>query len=204
MAIKITICLPCSFRAVLHKPGDLSGMEHHLRQLGVPAVHRRVFISSGDTANVINVTKINDAGDIGGNMVYLGNHSYSGSALTDINGQRILLNAVMMPAKDLQVDVTASSNSPVCPGDTIKLYGNIYGGFNFSWSGPNGFTSTLQNPTIPNATSAKAGTYTLTMNVPAGGGGCAYTYNTTTVVVTKPSLTTQTSQSVICEVIRLL
>jgi Secretion system C-terminal sorting domain len=157
------------------------------------------FISSGDTANIINVTKIsNSTSSIGGNMIYLGGHNYYGSTLADINGMRIYLNAVMMPAKDLQVDVTATSNSPVCPGDTIKLYGNIYGGFDFSWTGPNSFSSTQQNPVITNATSAKAGTYTLTMTVPPGGGGCAYTYNSTAVVVNKPIISVQSTAMTIC------
>ncbi len=39
----------------------------------------------------------------------------------------------------------------------------------YSWSGPNGFTSTAQNPTLPGITAAGAGTYTVTI---AGGNGC--------------------------------
>jgi len=33
----------------------------------------------------------------------------------------------------------------------------------YSWTGPNGFSSGLQNPVIPNATLAMNGTYTLTV-----------------------------------------
>jgi PKD repeat protein len=58
---------------------------------------------------------------------------------------------------------TASSNSPVLKGATIELYGGPNGMVSYNWTGPNGFTSTLQNPTILNATTAMAGTYTLTV-----------------------------------------
>ena len=35
----------------------------------------------------------------------------------------------------------------------------------FGWTGPNSFTSTLQNPTIPGATTANSGTYYVTATV---------------------------------------
>lgn len=56
----------------------------------------------------------------------------------------------------------ANSNSPVCTANTIKLLTpTIVAGGTYKWTGPNGFTSSLQNPTIPNATAANQGTYTL-------------------------------------------
>ncbi len=55
---------------------------------------------------------------------------------------------------------TLSSNSPVCVGGTLNLLGG--GGNTYSYSGPNGFTSNLQNPSITNVTSAANGVYTLT------------------------------------------
>ena len=55
----------------------------------------------------------------------------------------------------------------------------------YAWSGPNGFTSTVQNPTIPNATSANAGVYTLVVsNV---GTGCSSSASQTIVV--NPNIT---------------
>ncbi|TET41253.1 MAG: hypothetical protein E3J60_05110, partial [Dehalococcoidia bacterium] len=65
-------------------------------------------------------------------------------------------------------EATASSNSPVLQGATIQLYGGPDGMDTYSWTGPNGFTSDLQNPTIPNATTAMEGTYTLTVTNEAG------------------------------------
>ncbi|MCS6904918.1 MAG: T9SS type A sorting domain-containing protein [Bacteroidia bacterium] len=64
-----------------------------------------------------------------------------------------------------------SSNSPVCQGATLQLTANTNAAqtplpgpaVTYSWSGPNGFSSTLQNPSIPNMTSAQAGTYTVTI-----------------------------------------
>jgi gliding motility-associated-like protein len=56
----------------------------------------------------------------------------------------------------------ANSNSPVCTGKTINLLTpTLITGGSYSWSGPNGFKSTLQNPSITNVTAANAGTYTL-------------------------------------------
>ncbi|HEX4888645.1 MAG TPA: T9SS type A sorting domain-containing protein [Luteibaculaceae bacterium] len=54
---------------------------------------------------------------------------------------------------------TPSSNSPVCVGNTLQLNANTVG-VSYFWSGPNGFSSTAQNPTIPNVTEAAEGTYT--------------------------------------------
>jgi gliding motility-associated-like protein len=60
----------------------------------------------------------------------------------------------------------ANANSPVCTGSDINLQTAVVPGATYNWTGPNNFTSAQQNPTINNATSANAGTYTLyiTMN----------------------------------------
>jgi len=57
---------------------------------------------------------------------------------------------------------TATNTGPYCEGETIELQGP--GGsptYVYDWTGPNGFTSSDQNPTIPNATLGMAGTYQL-------------------------------------------
>src|SRR6185295_5601427 len=43
-------------------------------------------------------------------------------------------------------NATACSNSPVAVGGTLYLTST--GGSSYSWTGPNGFVSTLQNPSI--------------------------------------------------------
>jgi PKD repeat protein len=77
-------------------------------------------------------------------------------------------------------EATTSSNSPVAEGQTIELYGGPDGMTSYSWSGPNGFLSPLQNPVIPNATMAMSGTYYLTL---ADSNGC-HGYDSTYVEVT--------------------
>ena len=70
-----------------------------------------------------------------------------------------------------------SSNSPVCVGQSINL--NAQGGANYLWTGPDNFTSTLQNPVIPLATSRKAGTYSCAIS---GTVGCDATQTVDIVV----------------------
>lgn len=54
-----------------------------------------------------------------------------------------------------------SSNSPICIGNTLELKAS--GGTNYVWKGPNGFTSTDQNPIILNATTVNNGEYSCTI-----------------------------------------
>ena len=58
-----------------------------------------------------------------------------------------------------------SNDGPFCIGDAIHLSGNGQTGASYSWTGPNGFTSNQQNPTISNSTLAMSGTYTCTITV---------------------------------------
>lgn len=52
---------------------------------------------------------------------------------------------------------------PICEGSTIYLYTLPLPGATFSWTGPNGFTSTVDDPQIPNASSLHNGLYTVTI-----------------------------------------
>lgn len=55
-----------------------------------------------------------------------------------------------------------SYNEPVCDGQTLILDAGVTGGtpdYSYSWTGPNGFTSSRSNPEIPNATALNNGNY---------------------------------------------
>jgi gliding motility-associated-like protein len=58
--------------------------------------------------------------------------------------------------------VVSAAGSTVCIGSTIGLSANN-GGIVYSWGGPNGFSSSAQNPTIPNATPNMSGSYVVTV-----------------------------------------
>mgnify|MGYP002640005246 CR=1 FL=1 len=55
------------------------------------------------------------------------------------------------------------SNTPVCVGETLDLWAENFPGATYSWTGPNSFSSSQQNPSIPNVTMANGGTYELTI-----------------------------------------
>jgi PKD repeat protein len=54
----------------------------------------------------------------------------------------------------------ASNSGPYCVGETIQLTVTTQAGASYSWTGPNGYTSNVQNPSIPDCTYDMGGTYT--------------------------------------------
>jgi len=90
---------------------------------------------------------------------------------------------------------TAGSNSPVCAGQTLSLTSNTIASATYSWSGPNTFTSSLQNPTIASVTTAASGNYSVFVTV----GGCAGSAGTTSVTINPgPVAPTVGSNSPVC------
>ncbi|MGV4412945.1 DUF7948 domain-containing protein [Chryseobacterium sp. T1] len=80
-------------------------------------------------------------------------------------------NIYIAKFKDCTSSASISSNSPICIGSDIELKAS--GGTSYAWTGPNGFTSTLQNPIINNANTIQSGTYSCAIT---GTGGCDSTY----------------------------
>ncbi len=72
---------------------------------------------------------------------------------------------------------TAGNNGPLCLGSALNLSSG--GGSAYSWTGPNGFTSTVQNPFITNFTSGDAGAYTVTV----ADNGCSAPATTVVAVI---------------------
>ncbi len=85
---------------------------------------------------------------------------------------------------------TATNTGPYCVGATIQL--NASSGTSYSWTGPNSFTSTLQNPTIPLSTISNAGVYTVIVN----NSGCLATATTTVVINALPIVNAGNDQTV--------
>jgi PKD repeat protein len=89
--------------------------------------------------------------------------------------------------------VSAQNNGPLCPGDFLQLFANGSSSATYVWSGPNGFSSTQQNPNIPAITAAAAGTYTVSITL----NGC--TSSSTTTLVVNPGVSSAiTPVSALC------
>ncbi len=150
------------------------------------------------------------ASPLGGDGVYT--YSWTGpTGFTSTTKDPIITNILLTQAGDYNVVVTdgnscvsavstatvvvydapvadATSNSPVCENGTLLLSGSATegtGAYTYNWSGPDGFTSNQQNPSIALVTTDAAGVYTLTVN----DGNCSNVTTTTVVVNTTPTIT---------------
>jgi gliding motility-associated-like protein len=79
--------------------------------------------------------------------------------VTDVNG---CINTATVSVTITPLPVITASGATVCVNDAIQLTANN-SGVNYQWSGPNGYSSNVQSPTIPNATTNMAGVYTVTV-----------------------------------------
>ncbi|MBI5541741.1 MAG: PKD domain-containing protein [Bacteroidia bacterium] len=104
-------------------------------------------------------------------------------------------NTITMVVNPIPATPVATSSSPVCAGASINLTTPLVSGASYSWSGPNSYTSTSQNPVITNATTTMAGVYSVSVTQT----GCTSLPGSTTVTVTAaPAMPTASSNSPVC------
>lgn len=128
-------------------------------------------LNLGNASGVYDLTLLSDAG-----------------CSTPITGtQTIVVNPIPT--------ATAGTTTPlVCDGDDVLLTANTASG-TYNWSGPNGFMSTSEDPTITGASVNASGTYTLTITE----NGCTSPPSTVDVAVNPlPNVTTNADMT-ICE-----
>jgi hypothetical protein len=99
-------------------------------------------------------------------------------------------NVVFKPLPILNL----TSNSPVCVGDTIKLFSGGQDGVSYTWSGPDSFTSNTQNPIIFNAKLSQSGIYQVTAVLD----GC-FKNDSLNVIIKPLPIAEASSNSSICE-----
>lgn len=94
---------------------------------------------------------------------------------------------------------TLTSNAPICEGGTLNLNASTSlgtGPYGYSWTGPNGFNSSTQNPSLPSITLVNAGTYSVTITdaIP-----CSATTSTVVAINAVPVISSSTiSPTAIC------
>src|SRR5438094_3607733 len=117
------------------------------------------------------------------------------SVTATVNGCVSAAGLTTVAVSSIPSPPTASNNGPVCAGSTLQLNASTIAGATYSWTGPNGFISSLQNPAIANVTTAASGTYSVTVTV----NGCISTPSTTTATVNAiPSPATASNNGPIC------
>ena len=106
---------------------------------------------------------------------------------------RIAGTPVLVITNNLPIG-TASNSGAACVGANVQLAVN--GGVSFNWTGPNGFSSTLQNPTLNNVNANSQGTYTVTFQNSAG---CSGTAQTVVQILPEIIASTNITAAEICE-----
>lgn len=100
--------------------------------------------------------------------------SESGTCIKTSNTIVITSGSGTLPA-----DPVISSNSPLCGGigATLQLSGPTVAGVTYIWTGPNGFTSSAEDPQVTNVTASNAGNYFLQLS-----NGTCFSNTSTTLV----------------------
>ena len=93
-------------------------------------------------------------------------------------------DAVGVVGASLNSAATAAVASAACVGSSVQLLAS--GGTIFAWSGPGGFTSSLANPIIANASTANNGIYSCIIT---NASGCSGVAKTTVSLSAAPSVT---------------
>lgn len=87
---------------------------------------------------------------------------------------------ILLPQPGMPI---AANNGPIWTGMTLNLTASTVPGATYSWTGPNGFSSTNQNPSIVNVSTNVSGLFSVT----AAAGGCTSTSAATMVTVNPPA-----------------
>jgi gliding motility-associated-like protein len=141
------------------------------------------------TMSVANATGTLNLGSLAvGNYVYF--------VAEDAGDCVSTLTSINVEVRQLPAAPTAFNDSPVCEGESVFVQANTIVGGNYSWTGPNGFSTTLQNFSLNNVTTAQAGIYNVAVTL----NGCTSTSTPTNVTINaRPVLSPLVSNSPLCE-----
>ena len=104
------------------------------------------------------------------------------------------LDTVSVTVKPLPVISSLTTNAPICSGNNLNASVSATNGSTYSWTGPNTFSNGTNSWSIPSATTAASGTYSLTVTL----NGCSI--NSTVVNTVNPTPVVNTTSPVsVCE-----
>jgi gliding motility-associated-like protein len=129
-------------------------------------------------------------------------YATSGNTIDPCNnygyGETEEYNLYVAPAAPAGViTATAGGNSPLCSGSPINLTvtSSATVPVTYTWSGPGGYVSTQQNPTIPIGTATMSGVYSVTVST----GACPVTKTVNVQVTNYPTYTVSPQTVTVCQ-----
>jgi gliding motility-associated-like protein len=110
------------------------------------------------------------------------------SANCRIAGNPLIINV------NIPTALVATNSGVACVGTNVQL--NVNEGVSFSWTGPNGFSSTEKNPVLTNVSPNQAGIYTV---VAQNSNGCSVSAQTIVSILPEIMASTNFSSADVCE-----
>lgn len=152
----LTVSAPCITPAITPNPSNISCFGENTGSINLGLIGGTTpfsFSWSGPSGYASNSQNINN----------LAPGSYK--VVVTANGGCKDSTTVTLTQPSSAVSVSASSNSPICAGNTLQLNASGSGGtgsISYIWIGPNSFTSGSKDNTLMNATTSMSGLYTVT------------------------------------------
>src|SRR5690554_6082133 len=118
--------------------------------------------------------------------------------VTDANGCGAATASISIGVNERPVIGVVSNDGPACEGESIQFSSSGVTGvgiLSYAWTGPNGYSSSDENPLIAPVTLADAGAYTLVVSDESG---CSSDPETTTVVVDALPEATLSGDAAVC------
>ncbi|MBK8356167.1 MAG: choice-of-anchor J domain-containing protein [Saprospiraceae bacterium] len=107
----------------------------------------------------------------------------------------ILKDTIYLQVNALPNPTATATPNPLCQGANLQLGVNGNNSFGFAWSGPNGFTANVKNPTITGITTAGTGVYMVTIT---NLNGCSDTSSISVLVNPTPNAVATPASQTIC------
>jgi hypothetical protein len=155
--------------------------------------HYEISLSLGSGyTNTLTLTQ--SSGSVSPSIIFVrlksGYTAASYSESVTINSTGATIKSITCSGTVFSIPVaTASSSSPVYTSGVLTFTGGPNSMAQYNWTGPNSYTSSLQNASLTNPSLSAAGTYTLSV---IDGNGCT---NTATTVVSVTASSTYTCTS---------
>jgi len=171
----------CQFRCMVTYScgGSINSNAATLTTMVASETHTPVACNGG--SSTVTISAVNGAPPYSGTgsfTQFAGTQVYT---ITDFNGCTAAVSVtVTQPAL---LTASAGSNTAVCAGTPVNLNATPAGGtspYNYSWTGPSGFSSTAQSPVIAVASPANGGTYTVSVT---DGNGCTASATTSVTII---------------------